>query len=126
MKNHKLDVYLNQMLAGQLSIDTHGDMSFVYNDGYLENKKNLPLSHSLPLQQAPYSTKQCRPFFSGLLPEAHMRTAIARQLGISEKNDFALLAAIGGECAGAVMILPQNTSIVQLKPDYKIIKKRTY
>lgn len=33
---------------------------------------------------------------------------------ISEKNDFALLAAIGGECAGAVMLLPQNTSIVQL------------
>lgn len=70
--------------------------------------------------------QQCRPFFSGLLPEAHMRTAIARQLGISEKNDFALLAAIGGECAGAVMILTQNTSIDQLKPDYKIIKKRAY
>lgn len=124
MKNHKLDVYLHQILAGQLSIDTHGDISFVYNDYYLENKKNPPLSHSLPVQQAPYSTKQCRPFFSGLLPEAHLRTAIARQLGISEKNDFALLAAIGGECAGAVMILPQNTSIVQLKPDYRIIKKQ--
>lgn len=85
MKNHKLDIYLNQTLAGQLRIDTHGEMSFVYDEGYLENNKNLPLSHSLPLQQAPYSTKQCRPFFSGLLPEAHMRTAIARQLGISEK-----------------------------------------
>lgn len=124
MKKHKLDVYLNQALAGQLSMDTHGDMSFVYDDGYLEHKKNLPLSHSLPVQKPPYSTKQCRPFFSGLLPEAHMRTAIARQLGISEKNDFALLAALGGECAGAVMILPQNTSIVQLKPDYNIIKKQ--
>lgn len=124
MKNHNLDVYLNQILAGQLSIDAHGDMSFVYDDDYLENKKNIPLSRSLPVQKKLYSMQQCRPFFSGLLPEAHMRTAIARQLGISEKNDFALLAAIGGECAGAVMILPQNTSIVQLKPDYRIIKKQ--
>ncbi|KTD35463.1 hypothetical protein Lmor_0910 [Legionella moravica] len=124
MNNHKLDVYLNQILTGQLSIDAHGDMSFAYDDYYLENKKNPPLSHSLPLQKNMYSMKQCRPFFSGLLPEAHMRTAIARQLSISEKNDFALLAAIGGECAGAVMLLPQNTSITQLKPDYKIIKKK--
>lgn len=124
MNSHKLNVYLHQILAGQLSIDTHGDMSFVYSDSYLENKNHPPLSHSLPVQKASYSTKQCRPFFSGLLPEAHMRTAIARQLGISEKNDFALLAAIGGECAGAVMILPQNTSIVQLKPNYKTIKKK--
>lgn len=124
MKHDKLDVYLNQTLTGQLSIDKYGDMTFVYDDGYLKNNKNFPLSHSLPLQKRPYSIKQCRPFFSGLLPEAHMRTAIARQLGISEKNDFTLLAAIGGECAGAVTILPQNTSMAQLKPDYKIIKKQ--
>ncbi len=125
MRNHKLDVYLNQLLVGLLSIDAQGDMSFVYNDEYRENKNNRSLSHSLPVQKKPYSMKQCRPFFSGLLPEAHMRTAIARQLGISEKNDFALLAAIGGECAGAVMILPQNTSIVQLKPDISLRNRAT-
>jgi len=124
MKNHKMDVYLHQTRTGQLSMDTQGEMSFVYDESYLENTNNLPLSHSLPVQKAPYSTQQCRPYFSGLLPEAHMRTAIARQLGISEKNDFALLAAIGGECAGAVMILPQNTTMVQLKPDYRIIQKQ--
>src|SRR5262249_11347716 len=124
MKNHKLDVYLNQTITGQLSIDAHGDMAFVYDEHYLENRKNRPLSRSLPFQKTPYWAKQCRPFFSGLLPEAHLRTSIARQLGISEKNDFALLAAIGGECAGAVMILPQNTTIDQLKPDYKIIKEQ--
>lgn len=124
MENHELDVYLNQKLTGQLSIDADGDMRFAYHHHYLENEKNLPLSRSLPLQETPFTMKQCRPFFSGLLPEAHLRSTIARQLGISEKNDFALLAAIGGECAGAVAILPQNTPIAQLKPDYKIIKKQ--
>lgn len=122
MKNHKLDVYLHQILAGQLTV-TQGELAFIYDSHYQENAKNPPLSYSLPLQKAPFSTQQCRPFFSGLLPEAHMRTVIARKLGISEKNDFALLAAIGGECAGAVTILPQNTPITRLKPDYKMIPR---
>jgi serine/threonine-protein kinase HipA len=124
MKNYKLDVYLSQILTGQLSIDMHGDMTFAYDSHYLKNKENLPLSQSLPLHHTTFPMKQCRPFFSGLLPEANLRATIARQIGISEKNDFALLAAIGGECAGAVAILPQNIGINQLKPDYKIIKKQ--
>ncbi|WP_232220370.1 HipA N-terminal domain-containing protein [Legionella tunisiensis] len=65
MNNHKLDVYLHQEIAGQLSIDTHGDMSFVYTESYLENQKNIPLSRSLPLQNTPYSGRQCRPFLAG-------------------------------------------------------------
>ncbi|WED43363.1 type II toxin-antitoxin system HipA family toxin [Legionella cardiaca] len=121
MQNHKLDVYLNQTLIGQLNIDVFGDMVFVYDGNYLENKNNRPLSRSLPLQQEPYTAKQCRPFFSGLLPEAHLRTSIARQLGISEKNDFALLTAIGGECAGAITLLPESARQSDLKPDYRII-----
>ena len=121
MKNHKLDVYLNQTLTGRLSIDIYGDIEFVYDPDYINNKKNRPLSQSLPLQEQPYNTRQCRPFFNGILPEAHIRVAIARHLGISEKNDFALLAAIGGECAGAVSLLPARSIPEDLKPDYKII-----
>jgi serine/threonine-protein kinase HipA len=123
VKNHNLHVYLHETHAGQLSIDTHGDMVFIYDEHYVGNEMSIPLSRSLPLQQTPYLMKQCRPFFSGLLPEAHLRTSIAHQLGISEKNDFALLAAIGGECAGAVTLLPHGMSSPQI-PDYKIIKKQ--
>ncbi len=118
---HKLEVYLNQTLIGQLCIDAESDMIFTYQKEYAENKQNIALSQSLPLQEAAFNVKQCRPFFSGILPEAHVRTAIARQLGISEKNDFALLAEIGGECAGAVSLLPQGLTPTQLKPDYKVI-----
>lgn len=78
MKNHKLDVYLNQTLTGRLSIDAYGDMVFVYDSHYMENKKNRPLSQSLPLQEQPYEARQCRPFFSGILPEEHIRASIAR------------------------------------------------
>jgi serine/threonine-protein kinase HipA len=124
MKN-KLDVYLNQNLVGALSINAQGDMSFVYDSNYIQDKTNQALSQSLPLQKASYDAKQCRPFFSGILPEARLRVSIARHLGISEQNDFALLAAIGGECAGAVSLLPLDTLQTDLHPDYRIIDDNT-
>ena len=49
------------------------------------------------------------PFFSGVLPEGRSRELISRILGVSETNDFALLERIGGECAGAVRLLPEGT-----------------
>lgn len=121
MKSYKLDVYLHQKRTGQLSIDEQGDMAFVYASAYLNDNKSLALSQSLPLQEMSFDAKKCRPFFSGILPEAHLRASIARHLGISEKNDFALLSAIGGECAGAVSLVPASSLNMELKPSYRII-----
>ena len=45
-------------------------------------------------------------FFSGILPEQSLRELVARNLGISARNDFAMLEKIGGECAGAVTFTP--------------------
>lgn len=99
-------------------------MEFTYDPEYLRHEKHQALSQSLPLQKNAFTNKQCRPFFSGILPEAKLRAAIARHLGISEKNDFALLAALGGECAGAVSILPNATDLQNIKPDYRIIDNK--
>ena len=66
----------------------------------------MPLSHSLPLRKQRFDNKECRGFFAGILPEESKREIIARNLGISPKNDFSMLERIGGECAGAVSILP--------------------
>ena len=64
--NNSLDVYLHEILAGQLRMDVHGDMVFTYHPNYLFPKKHQALSQSLPLQEAPFLTKQCRPFFGGI------------------------------------------------------------
>ena len=37
------------------------------------------------------------PFSSGVLPEGNSRATLARWLGFSAENDFALLDAIGGD-----------------------------
>jgi serine/threonine-protein kinase HipA len=65
-----------------------------------------PLSRQLPLQAEPFVGRTVRGFFAGLLPEAEPRDRIASILGISAGNDFAMLERIGGECAGAVSLMP--------------------
>jgi serine/threonine-protein kinase HipA len=41
-----------------------------------------------------------------MLPEGAVRGHMAKALGVSERNDFSLLAELGGECAGAVSLWP--------------------
>jgi serine/threonine-protein kinase HipA len=66
------------------------------------------LSQSLPLRAEAFSDRECAPFFGGLLPEEQNREIIARNLGITPRNDYAMLREIGGECAGAVSLIPAD------------------
>lgn len=104
-----LDVFWGQAKVGSYEKFQSGSEQFVYDAAYLAQTGNQPISHSLPLRAEPYSAPQLRPFFSGLLPEESQRTRIASYLGIAETNDFAFLEALGGECAGALTILPQGS-----------------
>jgi serine/threonine-protein kinase HipA len=102
----RLNVYLNAERVGVL---TDGDEpGFTYDAGWLAAKTTLPLSRQLPIQNEPFAGRAVRVFFAGLLPEAEPRERIAAILGISEANDFAMLERIGGECAGAVSLLPEK------------------
>jgi HipA-like protein len=106
-----LDVYLHTDLVGHLTQDDDGDMSFQYADSWLQRTGAVPLSHSLPLRPERFRRKECRGFFAGILPEESKREIIARNLGISARNDYAMLERIGGECAGAVTFLPHGESM---------------
>lgn len=110
-----LDVYLYDRLAGTLTQDDNGSLSFSYEKDYLVSKDAHQISISMPLLESPFLDKIARPFFSGLLPEERARRSLASYLGISEGNAFALLEAIGGECAGALAFYPKG--IEPLKPN---------
>lgn len=98
----QLDVFLRDRLVGALEQDDSGQLRFTYDDAWLADPARMALSLSLPLRPEPFGNREARPFFAGLLPEAEKRDLVARALGVSERNDFALLDRIGGECAGAV------------------------
>ncbi|MFN0116884.1 MAG: type II toxin-antitoxin system HipA family toxin [Elusimicrobiota bacterium] len=103
-----LNVYFGSCLIGQLRLDDKRNFVFQYDPAYVARKKSIPLSVRLPLREEPFEDALSKPFFSNLLPEANIRQLIARRLGISEENDFKLLEALGGECAGAVSLLADN------------------
>ena len=106
-----LDVYLHHDLAGHLIQDDGGQMVFDYAENWLENPRGKPLSHSIPLRKARFTRKECRGFFGGILPEQSKRELVAKNLGISAKNDFSMLERIGGECAGAVTFMPSGEAL---------------
>jgi serine/threonine-protein kinase HipA len=107
-----LDVFLNADLVGCLAQDDSGNLGFRYDAAWLGASHSVPLSASLPLKAAAFTRRECRPFFAGLLPEEIQRKLIAQSFGVSERNDFSLLDKIGGECAGAVSLMPPGQ-----KPD---------
>jgi len=104
-----LNVYLNLIFIGKLSKEK-GRLSFVYDQQYVLDNR-APLSASLPLQVMSFDHNSTSPFFSGLLPDEPVRSRLAHYLHISSSNTFALLKAIGGECAGSISLYPPEDKI---------------
>ncbi|MBK9631319.1 MAG: HipA N-terminal domain-containing protein [Saprospiraceae bacterium] len=117
----RLDVYLNNIIAGELKQDDLGQISYVYNEHYLELKGAQFLSKSLPLRKEIFNFRECRAFFSGILPEGEIREIIARNLGISQRNDFSMLERIGGDCAGAITFLPAGQKLNLIDSEYRTL-----
>jgi serine/threonine-protein kinase HipA len=116
-----LDVYLHRELVGHLIQDDGGQMVFDYAERWLQNPGATPLSHSLPLRRERFTRKECRGYFVGILPEESKREIIARNLGISKRNDYAMLERIGGECAGAVTFLPAGDALPTRDDHYRAL-----
>jgi serine/threonine-protein kinase HipA len=102
---HDIAVWLYDQPVGTLSL-VNGRLSFQYALEWLAKPSATGLSQSLPPRPEPFDDPHCRAFFAGLLPEGNLRRLIAQQCQVSSQNDFALLNAIGGECAGAVTFVP--------------------
>jgi serine/threonine-protein kinase HipA len=118
-----LDVYLFADFVGRLVQDDGGQMVFDYSDGWLTSGRAAPLSQSLPLREKRYRNKECRGFFAGVLPEESKREIIARNLGISARNNYAMLERIGGECAGAVTFMSAGQALPAREPGYRTLSQ---
>jgi serine/threonine-protein kinase HipA len=104
-----LSVFLRGKPIGSLERTGPSRYRFAYSKDAIQGDWSDPmarLSASLPLREERFKPSESAPFFEGLLPEGAVRAAIAGKLGISEANGFAMLAALGADCAGAVTILP--------------------
>lgn len=101
------------LYGGQVALverERKGRLRLSYTDDALSNYEGgTPLlSLALPLTRDRYPNGVTRAFLAGLLPEGEPRRAIAEDLDLAASDVFGLLAALGKDCAGALVIQPQD------------------
>jgi serine/threonine-protein kinase HipA len=108
-----LDVYLDGHRVGTLERATGTDYVFAYTPAVVAEAGEgaIVLSNSLPIRAEGYGPIETRTFFDGLLPEESRRNEIARELRLDAGDGYALLAEIGRDCAGAVVIVPEGIEV---------------
>ena len=94
-----LCVLICEKIAGVLSQDERGIMSYRYSKEY----SGPPLSASMPISNRTYGQNVVRPYLFGLLPDSEdQRRAIAYEFDCKPNNPVAMLSHIGLDCPGAV------------------------
>lgn len=113
-----LNVWHDETLVGILWKDPAGIIGFQYDNKWIQ--QGFPISQQLPFGSSPFTPENAKAhlFFANLLPEGSARLHIVQDLKIPD-SDFMLLKALGGECAGALSILPRHLSP---KKDFKYAK----
>lgn len=104
-----LVVWYGQQPVGRLVPSPDRQMAFIYDTDWLAGGR--PISCSLPLNETgDFLPPDLRGhhFFANLLPEGGARERLVRQLGVAD-DDFLLLEKIGGDCAGALQLLPPGS-----------------
>jgi len=115
-KVNALAVYLHGHRIGiinRLAGDRH---IFAFEQDYIDNPDRPTLSlaykgHAGGLVTAirPVS-RRLPPFFSNLLPEGHLRTYLSEKAGVKPEREFFLIAVLGADLSGAVIVEPTNAA----------------
>ncbi|MBM4063209.1 MAG: type II toxin-antitoxin system HipA family toxin [Planctomycetes bacterium] len=103
-----LTAWFEHTPVGTFAQADDGRQSFRYSRAWLDHGERFPLSLSMPLGDGEFGDRVARAFFGGLLPDDELRRRLARFLQVSPRNEFAMLAEIGRECAGAIALLPEG------------------
>jgi serine/threonine-protein kinase HipA len=106
-KRNKGIVYLWDKKAGVLERADRA-YRFTYDQEYLSQKDAQPVSLTLPLREEPYESESLFSFFLGLIPEGWLLDITSRTLKIDPENSFDILLATGGDCIGAVTVIPES------------------
>ena len=98
----KAEIYLFDRLAGHLREDEEGYW-FQYDREYLGHSP-IPVSFTLPLQEAAFHDNRLFPFFDGLIPEGWLLDIVVESWKVNPRDRMGLLLACCRDCIGAVSI----------------------
>jgi serine/threonine-protein kinase HipA len=96
----------NNIQAGVLrELDT-GEYQFLYDEFYIQNYPDLPITFQMPISANPYRSKRLFPFFDGLIPEGWLLNIAAESWKINKNDRMGLLLACCQNAIGAVSVHP--------------------
>lgn len=103
----RLAVSTNGRAIGAL-VEQDDIWAFEYEDAWRQAADAFPLSPALPLSEKRHRDGSTRRtvqwYFDNLLPEELMREVISREQGVSARDAFGLLARLGAESAGSLVL----------------------
>ncbi|MGQ0547951.1 MAG: type II toxin-antitoxin system HipA family toxin [Betaproteobacteria bacterium] len=104
-----MSVWINGEHAADWRVPSRGEVELQYTEAWVAAPHGRPLSLSLPLtlDNAPIRGDKVRYYFDNLLPDSEsIRQRIQSRYKTQSRDPFALLAAVGRDCVGAVQLLP--------------------
>ncbi len=96
-------IKMGNQSAGWLTQDENG-YHFVYDKEYITSPGARPVSLTLPLQEAAYTSKVLFPFFDGLIPEGWLLDIAEKNWKLNPRDRMGLLLACCKDCIGAVSV----------------------
>ena len=108
-KENSLDVRLSGLHVGVVTQAEGGQLKFEYDEEWREGRIQIPLSLSMPLAERAHRHDRIAAFIWGLLPDNELiLQRWAAQFQVSPRSPFALISAVGQDCAGAVQFHPPD------------------
>lgn len=102
-----LVVTVADAFAGTVTQRPNGNFRFDYNSDYAADQNSIPLSFSMPPTKRAHGTRAISNWMWGMLPDNEVTlNRWAQRHQVSARNPFALLAAMGEDCPGAVQLAP--------------------
>lgn len=104
----KLNIFFEEKKVGTLYRDDELIYSFSYSESWIKEKDAFPLSLAMPLQKESFGNKITLSFFENLLPEGEARDVLEKSKDF--KGTYELLKNFGNDCAGAIIVSPEEES----------------
>jgi serine/threonine-protein kinase HipA len=106
-----LQVYLNNAVVGVLS-EGNDLWAFDYEPAWANAPEGFDLAPGLPRAQLRHmdggTNRPVQWYFDNLLPEERLRETVSKEAGLQVDDAFALLAYLGAESSGSLVLLPPD------------------
>ena len=97
-----MPVWFDALHVADVEVASDGALSLRYADRWRQTTGAFPLSVTMPLRAAPYTSEITSPWLANLLPEEEQLRSLTRSLGLDQADALAMLERIGGDTAGAL------------------------